>query len=87
MQCAPSDLRFEGLTLENFKRESEMQMRMTKKFKRNGLSRVPFRGALCCATLLFTAIPTLTAQQASDPLKAGSSSPLRQPVLACGGTG
>ena len=52
-----------------------MQMRLTKKFKRNGLSRIRFGSALCCAALLFTAMPSLTAQQPSDPLKAGFLQP------------
>src|SRR6202453_4016925 len=59
----PSDLRSKG--------ESEMQMRFTKKFN----SSVRFRSSLCCATLLLTAMPSLNAQQPSDPLKAGFLQP------------
>jgi hypothetical protein len=48
-----------------------MQMRFTKKFN----SSVRFRSSLCCATLLLTAMPSLNAQQPSDPLKAGFLQP------------
>ncbi len=52
-----------------------MPMRLTKKLQSNGLFTVRVVCALSCATFMLGSIPSLTAQQSSDPLQAGFLQP------------